>query len=240
MSRAERGAIGAAAGWTILCVGPGHMWLMHFVHPICFAALSIWGCIVAVRLAQGERVRRALRAASRPALLGGVACRVIPGSSAGAFVMGFPRPEIYVGEALVARLDSAELRGVLLHEEHHRRTAAPLRAMAVEAWLTLARRIPRLRGGLERRLATLEIQADRYALTHGVGPATLARALLKTPAAAVGTGFGGIAAARVASLLAAASGEAIDRRELPWEWAPVAATLYVLGTCALVTLIRGL
>ncbi|NJD28775.1 MAG: hypothetical protein FIA92_10825 [Chloroflexi bacterium] len=240
MNRAALLAIGAAAGWTILCVGPGHMWLMHLVHPVCFAALAIWAGIVTVRLVRTERMRRALRAASEPALLSGVACRVIPSSSAGAFAIGFPRPEIYVGEALAARLDTAELRGVMLHEEHHRQTAAPLRAVAIEAWLALTSRIPVLRGALEMRLTMLEAQADRFALRHGVTPATLARALLKMPAATGGTGFGGMAATRIASLRAAAGAESRDRRDLPWEWAPVAAAFYILGTCTLVTFIGGL
>ena len=49
------------------------------------------------------------------------------GSSCAAFTHGLFRPKIYISRGLVKRLDSNELRGVFLHELHHKRSLDPLK-----------------------------------------------------------------------------------------------------------------
>lgn len=240
LSPAEWAVLGLAVAWALLCIGPGHTLLMHLVHPVWAAALGAWGAIAGIRLLRTSRLQRALNAVSRPAVLGGVAYRVIVGSTVGACSVGVLRPQIYIGERALAGLDRDERTAVLLHEEHHRRTVAPLRALAVEAWLALLRRVPVIGRQLMKRLADLEANADRFALERGASPVTIARALVKMPAGPSATAFSRLGEHRVRSLHAAATGGAIPSSALAMEWMPIAAAVYALATCALVALGRGL
>ena len=56
---------------------------------------------------------------------------------------------------------------IKLHEEHHARTRAPLRATFVDAWLLIVRLAPPVRRRLQSRLVAFETTADRFALEAG-------------------------------------------------------------------------
>jgi hypothetical protein len=148
-------------------------------------------------------------------------------------VVGTIRPTIFLGRDLVARLDEAELLAVLLHEEHHRRTRAPIRGAALEAWLAIVRPVRGLRAVVADRLADLEILADGFALAHGIEPAVLASALMKgAEQPTLGSAFATAADARVAVLLDVAAGRPSRwSGRLPYEWLPVAVAAIVVLAC---------
>jgi Zn-dependent protease with chaperone function len=195
--------------------------------------LTIWSAVGLRAVLQGRRLARALNARSAPDVPEGVACRIVQGGGRRAFVLGVIRPQIYLGDELMQRLDAHELRAVLLHEEHHRRTLAPLRAVALEAWLTLLGRVGPARRGLLDRLTDLEEEADAAALRRGADPSALASALVKTDSSfALGTSFGTVSARRLRTLVALADGtELKDDPRLPYEWLPVAAVAIVALAC---------
>lgn len=198
--------------------------------------LAAWTLVVARTVWRSRRLARALEARCHDGSVAGVACRIVRGGGRHAFVLGVVRPRIYLGDGMLAALDPGELRAVLLHEDHHRRTFAPLRAAAVEAWLALVGRWAPLRRRLADRLIDLEEEADAHALRGGVDPATLASALVKADAAPVRAGAAFVSAAdrRLESLLAAAAGETrIVAPRLPFEWFPPAAIAMVAVACHL-------
>ena len=100
-------------------------------------SLAAWGFVGARNVVRGWWLARGLGPHCDRSSVAGVECRILRGGRRGAFVLGAVRPAIYLGEELVATLDPDELRAVLLHEDHHRRTLAPLRSAGLEAWLTL-------------------------------------------------------------------------------------------------------
>ena len=143
-----------------------------------------------------------------------------------AFVLGPLRPEIFVSRSLLQSLDADELEAVLLHEEHHQRTRAPLRTLALGAWTQLVGLIPVVGGWIDRRLAQLEIDADRYAMAGGATPATLASALVKcdSSAASPALGYGSAADVRLRQLVG--GGVRGGMASTPVEWVvPVALSL---------------
>ncbi|OGN86688.1 MAG: hypothetical protein A2X23_04875 [Chloroflexi bacterium GWC2_73_18] len=200
------------------------------------AMLAAWAVLLARIVWRGRRLARALGARCRDRSLAGVACRIVRGGGRHAFVLGPIRPRIYVGDGMLAALDADELQAVVLHEDHHRRTFAPLRAAALEAWLALVGRWGPLRRPLADRLIDLEEEADAHALRRGVDPATLASALVKADAAPARAGAAFVSAAdrRLESLLAAAAGETrIVAPRLPFEWLPPAAVATLALACHL-------
>jgi hypothetical protein len=156
-------------------------------------------------------------------VLFGVPCRITTALGADAVVVGTLRPEIYVGRSLFGALSAEEVRAVLYHEDHHRRTLAPLRAAALGAWLRLLGRCSAVvRGHILDRLADLETLADADAIRRGSTARSLARALLKGDASPQPVSFAYAAERRVGQLLARADGVSIDTaRRLPYEWLPV-------------------
>jgi len=199
------------------------------------AILSIWTVIGLRETLRGRLLARALDRRSAPDAPTGVPCRVVREGGRHAFVLGTIRPQIYIGDELMRTLDTEELRAVLLHEEHHRRTLAPLRAVALEAWLTLAGRAAPARCALLDRLTDLEMEADAAALRWGADPAALASALLKTDVSlGSGASFASASAERLRTLVALADGaERVDDPRLPYEWLPVAAVAIVALACHL-------
>lgn len=197
------------------------------------AVLSIWSAVGFRVVLRGQRLAHRLNARSAPDLPDGVACRIVHGGGRRAFVLGAIRPQIYVGDELMEHLDAQELRAVLLHEEHHRRTLAPLRAVALEAWLTLLGHVTPARRVLLDRLADLEEEADAAALRRGADASALASALVKTDSSfALGTSFGAASARRLRTLVALADGAQLrDDSRLPYEWLPVAAVAMVALAC---------
>lgn len=190
----------------------------------------------------GRRLRRATAASARlatqsqPSQVGGTSVRLVDIEDPAAFVHGLLRPQIYVSRALVESLDALELRGVLLHERHHRATRAPLRAAALEALDRALGWLPPLHRAVVRRLASLEVEADAAAIGAGVRPATLASALMKCEAAApaAGIGFATEADLRLETLVAWGQGtRSRCSPSLPIEWAAPLAAMLALGVCHL-------
>jgi hypothetical protein len=195
--------------------------------------LLLWAAVAIRATLTGRRLARALDSRSTPAAAAGVPCRIVHGGGRHAFVLGAVRPKIYVGDELLHALEQDELQAVLFHEDHHRRTFAPLRAAALEAWLTLVGRAGIARTALIDRLIDLEEEADAEALRRGVDPSALASALIKAePSLALGTSFAAGSAHRLRTLVAIADGVAPrDDARLPYEWLPVAAVAVLALAC---------
>lgn len=197
------------------------------------AALAlVWTVLMVRDVITSHRIARRLSADARELDLFGVRCRVTSSIGAEALVIGLIRPQIYVGQALVATLARDELQAVVYHEDHHRRVRAPIRAAALGAWLRLVGRSERLRGLVLNRLADLEALADADAIRRGSSPRSLARALLKGELSGAPVSFSYAADRRVTHLLDTAAGiptEAADR--VPYEWLPVALLATVLLGC---------
>lgn len=239
----SRGSVRAAlllavmAAWvSVVCGLTARVWAGDpaIVIELGGGPLVAWWLLLAVRSGvRGRRLARDLAHWCHPSVVAGVECRVIGGGDQ-AFVLGIFRPRIYLGEVLLDALDDDELRAVVLHENHHRRTFAPLRSAALEAWLGLVGRWRVARTALVDRLSDLEQEADIAALSAGVSPATLASALVKSDS---GLPVGGVAFAtgpgrRLRTLIAMADG-ADDPTpvRLPYEWLPVAALTVIAVSC---------
>lgn len=228
--------IGAVAAWCLTVdrtAGGDPMLAVELAGGVLVGA---WATVAVRSIRLGHRLAGELAVRSRPAIVEGIRCNVISGGGRQAFVLGAARPRIWVGDGLLAALDPGELRAVLLHEDHHRRTFAPLRSAALEAWLTLfgwSRHVRRL---VTARLVDLEELADVDALAQGVSPATLASALLKgePSRARAGAGLSRAADRRIVTLLELAAGRPNGRpRELPYEWLPFAIVAAVALGCHL-------
>jgi Zn-dependent protease with chaperone function len=124
-----------------------------------------------------HRLAQRLRRDSAPGTEAGIDVRRID-AALGPFVAGIREPSIFCPVDLVDRLEPAELRAVLLHEEHHRRTRAPLRLLPYEA-LAAAIPVPIIRELASRARAAVEVEADRDALRAGASRSALAAALLR-------------------------------------------------------------
>jgi len=199
---------------------------------IAGATLTVlWALLVIRAIIESHRIASALSADAHDLVLHGVPCRVTPGLGADALVMGSVRPRIFVGASLVGLLEDDELEAVVYHEDHHRRTRAPLRAAALGAWMRLLGRSERIRSMVLGRLTDLETLADADAMRRGSSPRSLARALRKGDAGDRPVGFSYAADHRVERLLDRAAGVRIDTAgRLPYEWLPVAIlTVTTLG-----------
>ena len=191
--------------------------------------LCIWGA-TAIALALGSTsLARASSATSHPDDIAGVPCQVIQDRSRQAFVAGILRPTVYVTSGALDALSADELRAVLLHEVHHARTRAPLRAAFVDAWLFIVRLAPPVRRRLQSRLVAFETTADRFALEAGASRRQLASALLKLDSSS-GVSFGGHADARVSALV---GGSPADLSSPPIEWVPMLLVLALAAGCRL-------
>ena len=187
------------------------------------------------RLALNEAAR--LSAESQRVDVAGAGVRLLDTTTHAAFVSGLFRPQIYLTSALIEILDRDELRGVLLHEQHHRRTLAPLRGLVLESWQRALGWLPPARQALAARLAALEIEADAAAVARGVEPATLASALVKcgVPLPGSASAFSAASEIRIDELVAWGHGGRIDRhRSIPVEWAAPASAMIALWVCHLV------
>lgn len=193
---------------------------------------ALWAALVVAELARSHRLARALAADARPAVLFGVPIRVTPALGLDAVVAGSIRPRIYVGSAMLAALSGEEMRAVLLHEDHHRRTLAPIRAAALDGWLRLFGRSAKIRGILLDRLADLESLADADAMRRGSSARSLARALLKGDMSLQPVSFAYAAERRVERLLDHADGIPMEAPgRLPYEWLPVIAVAVATVGC---------
>ena len=206
------------------------------------AVAPAWAAIGLRNVVRARTLASALDTRAVEAAVGGVTCRIVRGGGRRAFVLGALRPTIYVGDALPMEFDPDELRAVLLHEDHHRRTRAPLRAAALEAWLPLFGRVARVRLAIHARLGDLEAEADRHAITHGASAGALARALVKAdplPGRAAAS-FASSSDRRLRHLLALADDSRGPLETLPlaapYEWLPIAIGLTALVACHIIGL----
>lgn len=125
-----------------------------------------------------------------------------------AFCAGFLHPRIHVTSGLIERLTLHQLQAVLLHEEYHRQQKDPLRLLLVGGARSGLFFLPAVREWASIVKASIEIEADRFAIGK-VGRPALAGALhnlLSYPSTANLTVPGTIAGlsvntVRVASLL---------------------------------------
>lgn len=199
---------------------------------IAGAGLAVlWAGLVARDLTRSRRLASALSADAVDARLFDVPCRITPALGADAIVVGSLRPQIFVGHALLETLSDDELRSVIYHEDHHRRTRAPIRAAALEAWLRVLGRSKRISCLINDRLADLEALADADAIRRGSHPRTLARALLKGEASIEPISFAYAADRRIGQLIDRAAGVDVEPAgRLPYEWVPVVLlTVATLG-----------
>jgi len=95
-----------------------------------------------------------------------------------AFCFGWLRPRICLSTGLADLLTEQELTAVLFHEDHHRRCRDPLRTLLAEVLSATLFFLPVTAELRDLFLASVEIDADRYALRLAGRPA-LAGALHK-------------------------------------------------------------
>ena len=197
------------------------------------SVVALWAALVAWNVVRAWILRRRLEDGSRSIVVAGIACRLVASDRADAFSIGV-RPTIFLSARAVQALDRQQLRAVVLHEDHHRRSRAPLRAAALDAWLVIGGRWQMLRTPLVLRLAALEAAADRYALERGATPEALASALLRMDRSSTAPSFTGQAEHRIDQLLAASRGAPmIERSHLPIEWLPALVLVAMALGCRL-------
>lgn len=219
------GLVAAGAAVLGLCIGLGALVggdPLLAVELVATGLLGLWAVMLAREIGRSRRLAWALAHGSRQTSMFGVPCRLTPGLDRDAVVVGAIRPVIYVGTPLLAALSDEELRAVVLHEDHHRRTLAPIRAAALDVWLRILGRSSHLRAALSNRRSDLETLADADAIERGSSARSLARALVKGDAARRAASFGHDAERRVRQLLARANGLPIAPvGRVPYEWLPV-------------------
>lgn len=164
-----------------------------------------------------HRLCRALTSIGRPTTIAGVPVHELP-VAGGAFVAGLGRPRIFISPDIGTRLAPDELHAVLRHERYHQIDRAPARLVLLEGLAPLLRLLPAGAAWLARRLADMEIAADRYALSQGSSRRALALALLKLGPAqqrSYGIGFASATELRLRALM---EGHPAGRRRevLPW------------------------
>lgn len=192
----------------------------------------LWVAVVVLDLIAGHRRTRMLSADAREVELFGVPCSIAPALGHDALVVGWIRPRILLGVPLMSALSNAELEAVVYHEDHHRRTRAPLRAAALGGWLRLFGRAGRVRRALLDRVADLESLADADAIRRGSSPRSLARALMKGDLSRQPVAFSYAADRRVQRLLDGADGAQVKTMPpLPYEWLPVVLLAGVTAAC---------
>lgn len=232
MTRTLLGAVLVVAlgslGWCLLLdeiLGHQHVLAVELS---ALSLAGLWAGLTIRELATWHRLAMVLAADAEVVVLFGVRCWLTEGLGADAVVLGPIRPRIFVGRSLARTLTEDELEAVIYHEDHHRRTLAPVRAAALAAWLCLFGRSNHIRTLVLDRLSQLEVLADADAIRRGSTPLSLARALLKGDAAVQPISFSYASDERVERLLDHAAGRPADGSErLPYEWLPTA--LLVIG-----------
>lgn len=192
--------------------------------------VAAWAVIALVQIGRSAALAHKLRGAAARRSIAGVQCCLIPGGSPRAFVAGVGRPTVFVTTGTVEVLTADELRAVVLHEAHHARTYAPVRAALVNAWRGVGHRVPWLGDQLAARLTAIEIDADRFALSSGTTRRHLAAALVKLEVSPGGVGFDGGGDGRLQALLDEA---AAPPRAAPVEWLPLLVVVALAVGCRL-------
>ena len=207
--RSGIGSALAAASVIVTCMLaspiPGH--LARLVVPTLIAGASVLTMLavpVVRRACRHARLHRELLQRARTATLGGIEIEELAGIE-GVFVAGLVRPHIFCAQGLDVDLDPDEMQAVLLHERHHQLDRAPAQLVALDAMAPVVAALHVGHVWLTRKIAGLEIAADRYALAHGASRGALARALLKLQpmgsASPIGIGFATAADLRLQALL---------------------------------------
>jgi Zn-dependent protease with chaperone function len=96
-----------------------------------------------------------------------------------AFTGGFLKPRIFVSTKLIEVLDENELRAVVLHEFHHRKSRDPLKGLAVSFISDFLFFLPISRFLKKTHLLASEIAADAHSVQGRADPADLAASLSK-------------------------------------------------------------
>lgn len=177
-----------------------------------------------------HQLSRALAAMGRPATIAGIRVHELQVGD-GPFVAGLRRPQIFLPPDVTVSLEPDELQAVLRHERYHQLDLAPARLVLLEGLSPLLGLLPAGSAWLARRIAALEIAADRYALAQGSTRPALARALLKLGQrgqSAYGIGFASAGELRLRALLESDSSERLGRIP-PW----VLRVALALGVCLL-------
>ena len=173
---------------------------VHFA-PIAVPLLAgIWALVAGLRVVRRGRATAAARGAARVALRDGefrpeivaIAQRlsaelripvprvaVVSTCTGGAYVVGCRRPVLVIGDDLVARLDAAELEGVIAHELAHVRRRDNLMAILVGLVRDLTFFIPVGGWALTHLHRERELAADQMAIDVTGRPGALASGLLK-------------------------------------------------------------
>jgi len=232
---------GRSGGLVAIAIGPlgwcvGLSWLlggdpMLAVEIGSIALAVVWGTLVVRELNVSNRLADVLSVDAADTRLFDVPVRMTPALGTDAVVVGSIRPRIFVGVPMVSALTDDELRAVVYHEDHHRRTRAPLRSAGLGAWLRLLGRSRGIRGIVLDRLTDLETLADADAISRGASPRSLARALIKGDLSLRPVAFSYAVERRIDRLLDRAAGRAVEKPgPLPYEWLPVAVlALATLG-----------
>ncbi len=198
---AALGAVAAVAGIAValqrvqFSFGSLHRWvrdcdrfLLPHVTPNRLAVLAL-GLLGIVALARGvhsaaRQTRAAHRLARAVAILGEhkishQSVRVIAGTRAVAFCMGFLRPRIYLSRVALERLSEAQLAAVLAHEAHHARRRDPLRQAVLAVLADSLFFLPALRRLEQRYQELAELAADEAAVNAVENASVLAAAILQ-------------------------------------------------------------
>lgn len=203
---------------------------LFLVETVGAVVVAAWAVVALVLIGRSAALAQELGRAAVPRSLAGVECHLIPGSRPRAFVAGVRRPSVFVTTGALEALTPDELRAVVLHEAHHARTLAPVRAALVDAWRGAGRGVPWLGAALAARLAAIEIDADRFALSGGVARRHLASALVKLEVSPGAVGFNGGGDRRLRALL---DEGAMPAPTAPVEWLPLLVVVALAVGCRL-------
>lgn len=221
--------IATAVAVAIACFAMARMLVsdpLLIVESVGLGVVVVWLPVLVVASLPTVRLAHGLGSVSRHARRHGVVYRLVSSGTPTAFVAGLLFPTIFVTTAADAALSDDELRAVLYHEDHHRRTRGPLRAAARAAWSVMLLRRPFAQRWSGMMAILDEIGADRAAMRRGTTLGTLASALLKTEVAP-GLGFTAGDDLRVRALVDGRS-PAIGPRAS--EWLPlVIVTAMIIG-----------
>lgn len=202
---------------------------MLVVEAVGIVVLAVWVLAVARRVMATGRAAHRLGTNVGSRRIAGVRVHVLDAAIPAAFVAGILRPSIFVTSQAFRSLTRDELRAVVAHEEHHRRTRSPLRTAFVEAWTVVLPFPSVVERWVEGRVAADEMAADRFALTRGATRPILASALLKTEPGP-GVGFASRDELRVRALL----GEPLAPIRAAWlEWIPLITIVAAIVGCQL-------
>ncbi len=96
-----------------------------------------------------------------------------------AFTAGFFKPEIFLSSSLVETLEENELKGIILHEDQHRKSLDPLKNLIVSFVSDFLFFFPIIQFFKNLYLFSKEIIADMSCISMGVKKEELALAFLK-------------------------------------------------------------